>query len=246
MRVRQLLSRSRARGNVPPNGGHPPGSGVRVGSQGLIGGSWRRARSTIHRAARADLDDPASASSPLPFLSLSRRDPGAVRQRRPVRSRPPAATSLPRRWPARICPPGLVVGARLGLGDVPTPTSGWRRGLEGPAIPRPDRANTLRTWRCPPLVHLPGGRMRTPSGHPLWGHDLRVPALPPARLHQHARRSRWPSDTSRRQAQSASGLGTGNHQPRRRETEVDALAHVRPPRRTARATGDSIHERVGR
>ena len=159
---------------------------------------------------------------------------------------PPAVTSLPRRWPARICPPGLVVGARLGLGDVPTPTSGWRRGLEGPAIPRPDRANTLHAWRCPPLVHLPGGRMRTPSGHPLWGHDLRVPALPPARLHQHARRSRWPSDTSRRQAQSASGLGTGNHQPRRRETEVDALAHVRPPRRTARATGDSIHERVGR
>ena len=128
----------------------------------------------------------------------------------------------------------------------PNADIGLATGLEGPAIPRPDRANTLRTWRCPPLVHLPGGRMRTPSGNPLWGHDLRVPALPPARLHQHAQRSRWPSDTSRRQAQSASGLGTGNHQPRRRETEVDALAHVRPPRRTARATGDSIHERVGR
>ena len=114
--------RDRVCANVPPNGGHPPGSGVRVGSQGLIGGSWRRARSTIRRAA---LDDPASASSPLPFLSMSRRDPGAVRQRRPVRSHPLPVTSLPRRWPARICPPGLVVGVRLGLGDAGMATRSW-------------------------------------------------------------------------------------------------------------------------
>ena len=122
----------------------------RVRGPGRVPGLERRilaTRSTIRRVARADLDDPASASSPLPFLSMSRRDPGAVRQRRPVRSHPPPVPSRPRRWPARIWPLGLVVGARLGLGDagMATRSGHWApvhrprgAGLTAPGLFRSD------------------------------------------------------------------------------------------------------------
>ena len=76
---------------------------------------------TIRRAARADLDDPASASSPLPFLSLSRRDPGAVRQRLPVRSHPRRSSGCR--------------GSHGGLGLSPAP----------PRPQRPSEPNQCRT-----------------------------------------------------------------------------------------------------